>query len=63
MEEEMSVFVSSKIPKELYAVLQEYKWKRAISTDSEAVRGILRNYLLGSGSSSPSSNKEVKEER
>jgi metal-responsive CopG/Arc/MetJ family transcriptional regulator len=42
----MSKFVGAKLPDKLYEALQRYKQKKAIETDSEAVRDILRQFLL-----------------
>ena len=39
--------IGARVPVELYDKLQEYKRKRKITSDSEALRDILRNYLLG----------------
>ena len=38
--------ISAKIPETLYKKLQNYKAERAIESDSEAIRTILRTYLL-----------------
>jgi metal-responsive CopG/Arc/MetJ family transcriptional regulator len=46
----MSKFVGAKLPDKLYEALQKYKKRNAIESDSEAVRDILRKFLL---------NKEV----
>ena len=40
-------FVGVKIPEGLYKKLQEYKRKKDIDTDSEAIRDILRQFLIG----------------
>ncbi len=40
-------FVGSKLPEGLYELLQDYKKERKIRSDSEAVRDILRRFLLG----------------
>ncbi len=42
----MSKFVGAKLPDKLYRALQEYKRKKAIESDSEAIRDILRTFLL-----------------
>jgi len=39
--------IATKIPMTLYKRLQKYKEERCIESDSEALREILRNYLLG----------------
>jgi len=39
-------FVGAKLSGRLYEKLQEYKQRYAIETDSEAIRDILRKYLL-----------------
>lgn len=38
--------IGAKIPAELYEKLQDYKAERAIKSDSEAIRTILREFLL-----------------
>lgn len=43
---EVLVPVSAKIPKQLFERLQDYKQRRAIKGDSEAIREILRYFLL-----------------
>ena len=43
-------FVGTKLSKGLYEKLQEYKQRYAIETDSEAIRDILRKFLLGTNS-------------
>ena len=48
----MSKVVSAQIPDALYKKLQEYRQKYAISSDSEAVRDILRKFLFGNGGNS-----------
>jgi len=45
----MGRVVSTQIPDGLYKRLQEYKRSKEISSDSEAIRDILRRYLLDSG--------------
>jgi len=45
----MSRFVGAKLPEKLYKALQEYKQKKAIESDSEAIRDILRQFLLKDG--------------
>jgi len=42
----MSKFVGVKLPEELYNVLQEYKREKIIDTDSEAVRDVVRRFLI-----------------
>ena len=42
----MCKVISAQIPEGLYNKLQEYKHLKEISSDSEAIRDILRKYLL-----------------
>ena len=39
-------YIGTKLPKGLYEILEEYKRERQIKSDSEALRDIVRRFLL-----------------